>query len=352
MSEGKWVVYILLPTKKRACLCKSIAIEWDMYHDILCKNIMARVRNPSAPCRAQNPQNRDKSWEAAGLGNRPKRENSKKCLGEGAKFWVVQKTFRRPLLPGSKRPFAPSPKHFLEFSLFGRFPRPAASQDKRVSESKNPHFAPTTDKGVSSREKLHFPYVVSVAPPAEPRGENFFFFVQILGGEKLLKLLKSAGEIFLKGLRGAKNFSNAFRIALRIFFSRFSNRFSCQIKSFSGAVSFCRHAALICCPVQKWRFFDSPFSVAGAQWGFFDSEPSCPDLGIWALVPSESFEAIFCLKYCFYFPRFFLNRRRTNVQQLACNIDLSCSFYYLFFSFVLLELKPFVLKGKVLGEKF
>ena len=43
-------------------------------------------------------------------------------------------------------------------------------------------------------------------------------------------------------------------------------------------------------------------------------------------------------------------RRRTNVQQLTCNIDLSSSFYYLFFSFVLIKLKPFVLKGKVLGE--
>ena len=47
-----------------------------------------------------------------------------------------------------------------------------------------------------------------------------------------------------------------------------------------------------------------------------------------------------------------VDRRRTNVQQLTCNIDLSNSFYYLFFSFVLIELKPFVLKGKVLGEKF
>ena len=46
-----------------------------------------------------------------------------------------------------------------------------------------------------------------------------------------------------------------------------------------------------------------------------------------------------------------LFRRRTNVQQLTCKIDLPFSFYYLFFSFVLLELKPFVLKGKVLGEK-
>ena len=38
------------------------------------------------------------------------------------------------------------------------------------------------------------------------------------------------------------------------------------------------------------------------------------------------------------------------MQQLTCKIDLPFSFYYLFFSFVLLELKPFVLKGKVLGE--
>ena len=38
------------------------------------------------------------------------------------------------------------------------------------------------------------------------------------------------------------------------------------------------------------------------------------------------------------------------MQQATCNINVSCSFYYIFFSFVLLELKPFVLKGKVLGE--
>ena len=39
------------------------------------------------------------------------------------------------------------------------------------------------------------------------------------------------------------------------------------------------------------------------------------------------------------------------MQQLTCKIDLSNSFYYLFFSFVLLELKPFVFKWKVLGGK-
>ena len=39
------------------------------------------------------------------------------------------------------------------------------------------------------------------------------------------------------------------------------------------------------------------------------------------------------------------------MQQLTCNMDSSSSFYYLFFSFVPLELEPFVLKGKVLGKK-
>ena len=47
----------------------------------------------------------------------------------------VQEAFRRPLPPASKRPFAPSPKHFWgEFSLFGRFPRPAASQPKMAQQ--------------------------------------------------------------------------------------------------------------------------------------------------------------------------------------------------------------------------
>ena len=43
-------------------------------------------------------------------------------------------------------------------------------------------------------------------------------------------------------------------------------------------------------------------------------------------------------------------RRRTNVQQLACNINLCCSFYYLFFSFVLIELKPLFWMGKSWGK--
>ena len=44
-------------------------------------------------------------------------------------------------------------------------------------------------------------------------------------------------------------------------------------------------------------------------------------------------------------------RRRTNVQQLTCNIDLSCSFYCVFFSFVLIGLNPFVLTGESPGGK-
>ena len=42
---------------------------------------------------------------------------------------------------------------------------------------------------------------VTVATPADPRGEQtFFFFVQMLGGEKLLE---NAGEKLLNGKRGA-----------------------------------------------------------------------------------------------------------------------------------------------------
>ena len=61
--------------------------------------------------------------------------------------------------------------------------------------------------------------------------------------------------------------------------------------------------------------------------------------------------SVFELHNCRFYFIIGFSRRRTNVQQLTCKIDLSSSFYYLFLSFVLLELKPFVLKGKVPGEK-
>ena len=61
-----------------------------------------------------------------------------------------------------------------------------------------------------------------------------FFFAQILGGEKLLKFVESAGEIFLSGLRGANNVSVAFRIVFRIFFRVFQTVFRIDWKDFRG----------------------------------------------------------------------------------------------------------------------
>ena len=60
------------------------------------------------------------------------------------------------------------------------------------------------------------------------------------------------------------------------------------------------------------------------------------------------------LNLCALFSCLNLPKRRTNVQPLTCKIDSSNSFYYLFFSFIILELKqkPLVLKGKVRGEKW
>ena len=74
--------------------------------------------------------------------------------------------------------------------------------------------------------------------------------------------------------------------------------------------------------------------ISGEFWGLF--------LGV-CLSPTPSRQPLFETSDS--------SRRRTNVQQLTCKIGLSSSFYYLFLSFVLLELKPFVLKGKVPWEK-
>ena len=59
--------------------------------------------------------------------------------------------------------------------------------------------------------------------------------MRILGGEKLLKFVESAGEIFLSGLRGAKNFLNAFRIVFfRILFRVFQTVFRFDLKVCRG----------------------------------------------------------------------------------------------------------------------
>ena len=79
----------------------------------------------------------------------------------------------------------------------------------------------------SKHPKPHYSLVIlSVATPAEPRGEKNFFVVQIFGCEKLLKFVEKCRCNIFKRPEGAKHFSNTFRIVFRIFFSRFSNPFS------------------------------------------------------------------------------------------------------------------------------
>ena len=101
----------------------------------------------------------------------------------------------------------------------------------------------------------------------------------------------------------------------------------------------------------KWRFYcgirQRTEGLSQGRAPIRPREGSCLSQGQFLFVPDTVPPKMFMFiaNYLFF-------RRRTNVQQLTCNIDLSCSFYFLFFSFVLLELKPFVLKGKVLGEKF
>ena len=75
--------------------------------------------------------------------------------------------------------------------------------------------------------------------------KNILIFFAHFGRWKTFKILwELAGEKFLGGLRGAKHFSVAFCTFFRVLFSRFSNHFSYQLNCFSGAVSFCRSAAL------------------------------------------------------------------------------------------------------------
>ena len=58
---------------------------------------------------------------------------------------------------------------------------PGTKTGMRVHSPKPPFYEPA----LLSPSDLH--QLLSVAPPAEPRGEKTLFFVQILGGEKLLK---------------------------------------------------------------------------------------------------------------------------------------------------------------------
>ena len=91
---------------------------------------------------------------------------------------------------------------------------------------------------------LWFHYHLAWLPLQSLAVKKRLFFVQILGSEKLLKFVeKCRWKTFKRPERGLTFFKHV-SDRFSDLFSRFSNRFSCQIKNFSGAVSFCRHAAL------------------------------------------------------------------------------------------------------------
>ena len=77
--------------------------------------------------------------------------------------------------------------------------------------------------------------------------------------------MKSAGEIFLSGLRGAKNVSNAFRIVFRILFRVFQTVFRIdKKKTFGGSF-----VLQTCRPIRDenlqkrlaWQFLQVPVAV-------------------------------------------------------------------------------------------
>ena len=64
--------------------------------------------------------------------------------------------------------------------------------------------------------------------------KNKLFFVQILGGEKLLKFVEKCRWNILSGLRGAKNFFKHVSDRFRIFFRVFQTVFHVDLKVFRG----------------------------------------------------------------------------------------------------------------------
>ena len=63
--------------------------------------------------------------------------------------------------------------------------------------------------------------IISVTTPAEPRGEKELFCCRFWAVKNFENLLKSAGEIFLSGLRGANFFQTGFGSFFESFFAFF-----------------------------------------------------------------------------------------------------------------------------------
>ena len=85
--------------------------------------------------------------------------------------------------------------------------------------------------------------------------------------------MKSAGEIFLSGLRGATNFSNMFRIVFRIFFHVFQTVFRIDLKVFRGQF---RSADV---PPQYFMSVGNHFITNGNFWGVLPLLEASTSLG-------------------------------------------------------------------------
>ena len=85
-----------------------------------------------------------------------------------------------------------------------------------------------------SRDLSRILKVLAWPPLQSPAVKKKFFFVQILGGEKLLKFGETwAVKIFSRPERG-KHFSIAFRIVFRVLFRVFQTVFRVKLKHFRG----------------------------------------------------------------------------------------------------------------------
>ena len=179
----------------RQSFCVAAVKEDSQFRSFLCQSQKGLTKPENRTNSTKEFSEQLEGWEAVGLGNRLKRENSQKCLGEGAKgpldpgskglrkvFCTTQNWFctgakwgctgaKGFVLPESKRPFAPSPKDFWEFSLFGQFPRPAASQLEGVTRPlpSKPRIlrqiAPESSPELSAKSLSHSFFVVPFLSP-------------------------------------------------------------------------------------------------------------------------------------------------------------------------------------------
>ena len=107
--------------------------DWDA--DLPPCNFVTTLASPGACYRGPKPQKCPKSLGEGAKGllglwrQSPLALVQKRVAPVQNRVWVVQKTLGRPLLLGSKTPFAPSPNHFGHFGVSGPCSRHLGSQD-------------------------------------------------------------------------------------------------------------------------------------------------------------------------------------------------------------------------------